>query len=123
MHEDIERTIEAAGATWERIPVTTHLVHVKEPLEPVLDSYVRPLLAPGDWVALSEKVVAISEGRVIHRSVVKPGLLAKLIVKGVMDAHGGLVWVEVAEGGGSAFSLLFTCCAQTAPVTMELSEL
>ncbi len=83
MPEDIESTIEAAGATWERIPVTTHLIHVKEPLEPVLDTYVRPLLAPGDWVALSEKVVAISEGRVIHRSVVRPGLLAKLIVKGV----------------------------------------
>jgi hypothetical protein len=68
---------------WLRIPVTTHLVHIKEELEPILDRYVAPLLQPGDWIALSEKVVAISEGRVIHQSVVRAGLLAKVIVKGV----------------------------------------
>ncbi len=61
----------------------THLVHVKEPLEPLFDRYLKPILNPGDWVCLSEKVVAISEGRVIHESVVRAGLLAKLIVKGV----------------------------------------
>ena len=61
----------------------THLVHVKEPLEPLFDRYLKPTLNPGDWVCLSEKVVAISEGRVIHESVVRAGLLAKLIVKGV----------------------------------------
>jgi PAS domain S-box-containing protein len=29
------------------------------------------------------------------------------IVRGIMDAHEGAVWVEDAEGGGSVFSLLF----------------
>jgi signal transduction histidine kinase len=29
------------------------------------------------------------------------------IVRGIMDAHEGVVWVEEAEGGGSTFSLLF----------------
>ena len=47
-----------------------------------MDAHVRPLLKKGDWVAMSEKVVAISEGRVVHHSVVRPGPLAKLIVKG-----------------------------------------
>ena len=72
----------SSGCTWERILVHTHLIHIKEPLEPLLDALVRPLLLEGDWVAMSEKVVAISEGRVIHQSVVRPGPLAKLIVKG-----------------------------------------
>lgn len=71
------------GRSWERIPVETHLIHIKEPLEPVLDTYVRPRLRPGDWLAMSEKVVAISEGRVVHESVIRAGWLAKLIVKGV----------------------------------------
>jgi hypothetical protein len=62
--------------------VHTHLIHIKEPLEPLLETLVTPLLAPGDWVAMSEKVVAISEGRVVHQSVVRPGPLARLIVKG-----------------------------------------
>lgn len=75
------RTVD--GLRYERVPVRTHLIHVKEPLEPVIARYVRPLLSKGDWIAVSEKFVAISQGRVIHHSVVRPGLLAKLIVKGV----------------------------------------
>ena len=71
------------GVDYERVPVQTHLLHIKEPLEPVFDEYVKPLLQPGDWLAVSEKFVTISQGRVIHRSVVRPGLLAKLLVKGV----------------------------------------
>src|SRR5262249_31949586 len=68
---------------WERRPVRTHLIHIKEPLAPVLERYVAPLLREGDWVAVSEKFVSISQGRVIHESVVRPGWLARLIVKGV----------------------------------------
>jgi hypothetical protein len=70
-------------AGYERIPVKTHLIHIKEPLEPVFDEYVKPVLQPGDWLAVSEKFVTISQGRVIHESVVRPGWLAKVLVKGV----------------------------------------
>ena len=75
-------TIELGGRSYERTLVHTHLIHIKEPLEPLLEAHVRPVLQKGDWVAMSEKVVAISEGRVVHQSVVRPGPLAKLIVKG-----------------------------------------
>jgi len=68
---------------YERIPVRTHLIHIKEPLQPVFDEYVKPVLEPGDWLAVSEKFVTISQGRVIHHSVVRPGWLAKVLVKGV----------------------------------------
>jgi hypothetical protein len=68
---------------YQRIPVQTHLIHVKESLADVMQRYVTPVVQPGDILVLSEKAVAISQGRVIHRSLVKPGLLAKLIVKGV----------------------------------------
>ena len=75
--------IEVNGRRFERRPVTTHLVHVKEPLIDVLRQYVTPAFCDGDFLVLSEKFVAITQGRVIHRSLVRPGLLAKLIVKGV----------------------------------------
>ena len=71
------------GREFERIPVQTHLVHVKEPLLDVLSQYAAPVVQPGDFIVLSEKLVAITQGRVIHRSLVRPGLLAKLIVRGV----------------------------------------
>jgi hypothetical protein len=71
------------GTRWERLPVQTHLIHIKEPLVPVFEQYVIPQLRAGDWLAVSEKFVTISQGRVIHQSVVRPGRLAKLLVRGV----------------------------------------
>jgi hypothetical protein len=71
------------GKTYQRIPVKTHLIHIKEPLMPIIQKYVMSQHKKGDWIAISEKFITISEGRVIHKSAVKPGLLAKLVVKGV----------------------------------------
>jgi hypothetical protein len=71
------------GRTFDRAAVRTHLVHVKEPIVDVLKTYVAPVFQPGDFLVLSEKFVAITQGRVIHRSLVRPGLLARLLVKGV----------------------------------------
>jgi hypothetical protein len=84
----------AGGADYERIPVRTHLIHVKEPLEPVFDEYVKPVLRPGDWLAVSEKFVTISQGRVIHISTVRAGLLARLLVKGVQKHPGDVGWSD-----------------------------
>jgi hypothetical protein len=50
---------------------------------PIIQKYVLSQHKKGDWIAISEKFVTISEGRVIHKSAVKPGLLAKLVVMGV----------------------------------------
>jgi hypothetical protein len=71
------------GRTYDRAAVRTHLVHVKEPIIDVLQQYVTPVFQPGDFLVLSEKLVAITQGRVIHRSLVRPGLLARLLVHGV----------------------------------------
>lgn len=69
--------------TYQRIPVKTHLIHIKEDLHTIIKKYVLSQSKKGDWIAISEKFVTISEGRVIHISAVKPGLLAKLVVTGV----------------------------------------
>ena len=56
------------GVDYERIPVQTHLIHIKESLDPVFDEYVKPVVQPGDWLAVSEKFVTISQGRVIGQT-------------------------------------------------------
>jgi hypothetical protein len=76
-------TVVIQGISYNRYPIRTHLVKIKEPLLPFIENYVKPYFKKGDWVALSEKMVTITQGRVIHESQVKPGLLARLIVKGV----------------------------------------
>jgi len=78
-----QASIEVDGKKYERIPVKTHLVSIKEPLDDIFVKQVKPLIKPGDWIAISEKVVTISQGRVVHISVVKPSRLAKMLVKGV----------------------------------------
>ncbi len=66
-----------------RYPVQTHLIHIKESLDPIFKDLVKPHVKDGDWIAISEKFLTISQGRVIHESTINPGWLAKLIVKGV----------------------------------------
>lgn len=75
--------IKIRNIDYKRYPVRTHLIHIKEPLDPIIKDYVLPKIKDGDWIAISEKFLTISQGRVVHESTVKPGLLAKIIVKGV----------------------------------------
>lgn len=72
-----------AGRSFDRAAIRTHLVHVREPIVDVLHQYVTPHFEPGDFLVVSEKFVAITQGRVIHRSLIRPGLLAKVLVRGV----------------------------------------
>lgn len=72
---------EINNIAYERICVKTHLIHIKEEFDPLIEKYILPLIQPGDRIAISEKVVTISQGRVVHESVIQPGRLAKLIVK------------------------------------------
>jgi len=71
------------GAKFERIHIHTHLISLKEDFDKIIQKYVLPEFKKGDVMAISEKVVSICQGKVVHISVVKPGLLARLLVKGV----------------------------------------
>lgn len=71
------------GVSYTRIAVKTHLITFGEDLVSLLKRYVSPQLEPGDWIALSEKVVSVSQSNMRHISTVKIGRLARLIVKGV----------------------------------------
>jgi hypothetical protein len=77
------KPITVANQQYLRFPVKTHLIHIKESIDPLIERLVVPNKKPGDWLALSEKFVAIAQGRVIHESVVRAGWLARLLVKGV----------------------------------------
>ncbi len=68
---------------FSRFPYKTHLIHIMEDPTPFFMDIKKNHYKEGDFVAVSEKFIAISEGRVIHRSLIKPSLLAKILVKGV----------------------------------------
>src|ERR1051326_5754784 len=62
-----------------RLPVRTHVVTEKDDIVEVLDRYAGPLVQPGDVVFVSEKVVAITQGRAIPVERIRVGTLSKLL--------------------------------------------
>ncbi len=87
------RKITVNGVVYERFPIKVPvLIEFGENLHDVLRKYVEPHYKKGDWVALSEKLVSISQNRVRHISTVKVTWLARLITKGVKKHKNMTAW-------------------------------
>lgn len=91
------KPIEVEGRTYERVGVRTRMVKFGDDLDALVAEYVKPLARPGDWIALSEKVVSVCQNNVRHISDVKPRWLAKLIVKGVKKYPEDIAWEHPAK--------------------------
>jgi F420-0:gamma-glutamyl ligase len=70
-----------AGVVYARHPVRTHLVTSADDAAAVVARYATPLDAPVRLVAVSERMVAITQGRSYPMDQVKPGRLARLLVR------------------------------------------
>ena len=87
------RRIVVDGTSYERFPVKVpHLIPFGTPLEALLTEFVKPHFQKGDWVALSEKLVSISQNRVRHISTVRVTWLARLIRRGVKKHKNMTAW-------------------------------
>ena len=82
--------IEIDGEKWLRIPIRTHVVSREDDIAEVIDRYSQDERQPGDWIAVSEKVVAITQGRAIPESELKIGLLARILWRGVSKVPYGV---------------------------------
>jgi hypothetical protein len=91
------KPIKVEGKTYERIAVRTRMVKFGDDLDALVRDYVTPLAQPGDWIALSEKVVSVCQNNVRHISTVKVGRLARLIVKGVKKYPEDIAWEHPAK--------------------------
>lgn len=66
-------------ADYERKLVKTHIIAGGEDIAEVVAKYSRGLAHPGDVIAVSESVVAISQGRAIPEEDIRIGLLARIL--------------------------------------------
>ena len=82
--------IEIDGVEYMRIPCKTHVVMKEDDLGEVLDKYTKDVRQPGDILFVSEKVVAITQGRAFPISEIKPSWLAKFLVKFVYKSPYGI---------------------------------
>jgi F420-0:gamma-glutamyl ligase len=71
--------IEIEGRVFLRIPIRTHVVTVADDIVDLLAQYAGPAVQPGDIVFVSEKVVAITQGRAIPIEQIRVSRLAQLL--------------------------------------------
>ena len=84
--------ITVEGRTFLRWGIRTPKVAFGDDLLGLVRTYAVPAIQPGDWIALSEKVVSVCQNNVRHISDVKAQWLARLIVKGVTKYPKDIAW-------------------------------
>ena len=89
-NEGKKLAIEIDGVSYLRIPVKTHVVMREDDLFEVVDKYTKDVRQPGDIIFVSEKVVAITQGRAFPISEIKPGWFARFLVKFVYKSPYGI---------------------------------
>ncbi len=109
-------TIEVLGSKIARWPVKTHVIRSEDRLIDVLEKYAVPHLQLGDIIFISEKIVAITQGRAFPIKDIKPSPLAKFLVKFVHKSPYGIglgsPWtMELALREIGYFRLLFAACS------------
>ena len=100
-------TIQVDGQTYIRHAIHTHFVTEGENYLTLIRTYVLPLYRPGDLLAVSEKVIALCQRRIVREEDLHPGLLARALVRFVHRTPAG-------PGAGNLYKMQFaidTCGA------------
>ena len=101
MHANVNKNLEitVGSETFKRIPIKTSLVLPGDQLEPFILEHTHNLLEENDVLFITEKIVAITQGRAYPIKDVKPRKLAYTLAKYVTKTpHGiGLGMPETME--------------------------
>jgi hypothetical protein len=80
--------IEVDGVKYLRLPIKTPLLTEKTDLLETVRKYAGPYLKPDDLLFVSEKVVCVTQGRVINMNDIKPTKLARFLARKVHNNYG-----------------------------------
>lgn len=94
------------GVRYLRLPVKTRLVEPGDNLMELIEKYVAPSLQPGDMLFVSEKVVCVTQGRIIRRDDVSVSWLARLLSGRVRNHVGTPKFRGFGHGTAPAMQLL-----------------
>ena len=72
-----------------RIPIKTKILTPEDDIIEIVKRYAKDVLKMNDIIVLSESPVAITQGRAIDEDEIKPGILAKLLWRGVRKVSYG----------------------------------
>lgn len=94
------------GVRYLRLPIKTRLITVGDDLMELLKEYVAPHLQKDDILFVSEKIVCICQGRIIHRDAVKTSWLARFLASKVRNYYGTPQFRGMGHGSAPAMQLL-----------------
>lgn len=100
--------IEIPAGRYARYPLFSHLVTAKDDIVAVVREHAEPHLEPGDILAISEKIVAICEGRAYPLDEIHPTRLATFMSRFVQKTPAGI-------GIGSPWTMEFALREAGAP--------
>lgn len=69
------------GKKYIRLPIKTHIITKDDNIIEIIKKYALSYYQKGDIIFISEKVVAITQGRAIKIKDIKPSFLAKFLAK------------------------------------------
>ncbi|HEX9713509.1 MAG TPA: coenzyme F420-0:L-glutamate ligase [Actinomycetota bacterium] len=82
--------IEVNGRVWDRLPIRTHLITADDDLTAVVRDATTPHRQPGDIIFLSERMVAVTQGRAYPIDEIQPSRLARFLVRFVYKSPYGI---------------------------------
>ena len=85
-----ELVIEVEGASYARYPLRTPLVSAGDDVVAIVKDAVQPLIAAGDVVVVSEKIVAIAQGRAYPIDEIHPSFWARQLSRFVTRSDSGI---------------------------------
>lgn len=94
------------GETYLRLPVKTGMISQGEDLMQLLEKHIKPHLRENDMIFVSEKVVALLQGRLIPIVDVKPSWLARFLARKVNNKYGTKEFRGFGHGTPMAMQLL-----------------
>jgi F420-0:Gamma-glutamyl ligase len=83
-------TIEVDGRSFERIPIRTHVVMPDDQLDEFITRYASKPVKAGDTLFVTEKIVAITQGRSYPVDDIKPRALATFLARYVTKTSHGI---------------------------------
>ncbi len=82
--------IEVGGKQYARFPIKTHVITKDDNIIEVCQKYVSPHIESGDILFISERIVAIAQGRAFPIKDIEPSSLANFLVKFVYKSPYGI---------------------------------
>lgn len=82
--------INVEGKNYVRYPIRTDIIQTSDDIVQIVSKFTKGLLQPNDWIVVSEKVVAITQGRAFKSGEIKPSPLATFLCKFVHKSPHGI---------------------------------